>query len=138
MSLGIKSFAAECWCQKLFREFTIVNLIVNLTVNLVVNTLSSKRFDAKRHDVILAKALDGIWLVGHACAVLCWGTRRRRQSGINLGAQMSLCINLGAQNLGPNFRSASMIFINSIFKNHISELQISRHLSPQPSGRRKT
>ena len=30
-----------------------------------------KRLDAKRHYVILAKALDGIWPVGHACAVLC-------------------------------------------------------------------
>ena len=49
----------------------VVNLIVNLIVNLVVNTLSSKRLDAKRHYVILAKALDGIWPVGHACAVLC-------------------------------------------------------------------
>ena len=38
----------------------IVNLIVNLVVNLVVNLI-----------VILAKALDGIWPVGHACAVLC-------------------------------------------------------------------
>ena len=28
----------------------------------------------KRHYVIAAKALDGIWPVGHACAVLCWGT----------------------------------------------------------------
>ena len=37
-----------------------------------------------------------------------------------------------------HFRSNSMIFINLIFKNHISELQISGHLSPQPSGRRKT
>ena len=27
--------------------------------------------DAKRHYVIRAKALDGIWPVGHACAVLC-------------------------------------------------------------------
>ena len=26
------------------------------------------------HYVILARALDGIWPVGHACAVLCWGT----------------------------------------------------------------
>ena len=26
------------------------------------------RLDAKRHYVILAKALDGIWPVGHACA----------------------------------------------------------------------
>ena len=33
--------------------------------------LSSKRLDAERHYVILAKALDGIWPVGHACAVLC-------------------------------------------------------------------
>ena len=49
----------------------VVNRVVNLVVNLVVNTLSSKRLDAKRHYVILAKALDGIWPVGHACAVLC-------------------------------------------------------------------
>ena len=34
--------------------------ILNLVVNLVANTLSSKRLDAKRHYVILAKALDGI------------------------------------------------------------------------------
>ena len=34
-----------------------------------VNTLSSKRLDAKRHYVIWAKALDGIWSVAHACAV---------------------------------------------------------------------
>ena len=40
-------------------------------VNLIVNTFSSKRLDAKRHYVILAKTLDGIWPVGHACAVLC-------------------------------------------------------------------
>ena len=40
-------------------------------VNLVVNTLSSRRLDAKRHYVIGAKALDGIWPVVHACAVLC-------------------------------------------------------------------
>ena len=46
----------------------IVNLIVNLIANLVVNTLSSKRLDAY---VILAKAMDGIWPVGRACAVLC-------------------------------------------------------------------
>ena len=36
------------------------------------------------------------------------------------------------------FRSNSMIFINWIFKKHISELQISGHLPPQSSGRRKT
>ena len=36
--------------------------------------LSSRRLDAKRHYVIWAKALDGIWPVGHACAVLCRGT----------------------------------------------------------------
>ena len=47
------------------------NPVVNLIVNLVVNTLSSKRLDAKRHYVILAKALDGVWPVGHACEVLC-------------------------------------------------------------------
>ena len=34
----------------------------------------SGRFDAKGHYVIVAKPLDGIWPVGHACAVLCWGT----------------------------------------------------------------
>ena len=38
--------------------------------------LSSRRLDAKRHYVIWAKALDGIWPASHACAVLCWGTRR--------------------------------------------------------------
>ena len=38
-------------------------------VNLVVNILSSKRLDAKKHYVISAKALDGIWPGGHACAV---------------------------------------------------------------------
>ena len=37
-----------------------------------------------------------------------------------------------------HFRSNSMIFINLIFNNYICELQISGHLSPQPSGRRKT
>ena len=30
------------------------------------------RFDAKRLYVMWAKALNGIWSVGHACAVLCW------------------------------------------------------------------
>ena len=39
-----------------------------------------RRLDAKRHYVILAKALDGIWPVSHACVVLCSGTRRRRAS----------------------------------------------------------
>ena len=43
-----------------------MNLAMNLIVNLVMNSLSSKRLDAKRHYVILAKALDGIWPVGHA------------------------------------------------------------------------
>ena len=40
------------------------------------NPQEGGRLDAKRHYVILAKALDGIWPVGHAyaCAVLCWGT----------------------------------------------------------------
>ena len=32
---------------------------MNLVVNLVMSTLRSKRLDAKRHYVILAKALDG-------------------------------------------------------------------------------
>ena len=32
------------------------------------------RLDAKKHYVIRAKALDGTWPVGHASAVLCWGT----------------------------------------------------------------
>ena len=39
---------------------------------------------------------------------------------------------------GPSQEKKSMSFINLIFKNHISELQISGHLSPQPSGKRKT
>ena len=37
----------------------IVDIIV-LVVNLVMNTLSSKRLDAKRHYVILAKALSAV------------------------------------------------------------------------------
>ena len=37
-----------------------------------------------------------------------------------------------------HFRSKSMISGNLIFKNYISELQTSVHLSPQPSGKRKT
>ena len=38
------------------------------------NPQEGGRLVAKRHYVILAKALDGIWLVCYACAVLCWGT----------------------------------------------------------------
>ena len=37
----------------------------------VLHRQEGGRLDAKRHYVILAKALDGIWPVGHACAVLC-------------------------------------------------------------------
>ena len=37
-----------------------------------------------------------------------------------------------------HFRSNSMIFINWIFKNFISKLQISGKMDAQPSGRRKT
>jgi len=37
----------------------------------MLNPQEGRRLDAKRHYVILAKALDGIWPVGHACAVLC-------------------------------------------------------------------
>ena len=37
----------------------------------MLNPQEGGRLDAKRHYVILAKALDGIWPVGHACAVLC-------------------------------------------------------------------
>ena len=49
------------------------------------------------------------------------------------------CLNMiSYRAIGIHFRSNCMIFINSIFKNHISELQISGHLSPQPSGRQKT
>ena len=40
----------------------------------MLNPQEGGRLEAKRHYVILAKALDGIWPVGHACAVLCWGT----------------------------------------------------------------
>ena len=36
----------------------------------MLNPQEGGRLDAKRHYVILAKALDGIWPVGHACAVL--------------------------------------------------------------------
>ena len=39
----------------------------------MLNPQEGGRLDAKRHYVILAEALDGIWPVGHACAVLCWG-----------------------------------------------------------------
>ena len=42
----------------------------------MLNLPEGERLDARRHQVILAKALDGIWPIGHACAVLCWGTRR--------------------------------------------------------------
>ena len=36
----------------------------------MLNPQEGRRFDAKRHYVILAKALDGIWPVGHASTVL--------------------------------------------------------------------
>ena len=36
----------------------------------MLNPQEGGRLDAKRHYVILAKALDGIWPVGHACGVL--------------------------------------------------------------------
>ena len=39
----------------------------------IVNTLR-KAEDLMPRD-IRSSALDGIWPVGHACAVLCWGTR---------------------------------------------------------------
>ena len=35
----------------------------------MLNPEEGGRLDAKRHYVILAKALDGIWPVVHACAV---------------------------------------------------------------------
>ena len=37
----------------------------------MLNSQESGRLDAKRHYIILAKALDGIWPVGHGCVVLC-------------------------------------------------------------------
>ena len=40
----------------------------------MLNLREGGRLDAKIHKVNIAKALDGIWPVGHACAVLCWGT----------------------------------------------------------------
>ena len=40
----------------------------------MLNPQEGGRLDAKRHYVILAKALDGIWPIGHAYAVLCCGT----------------------------------------------------------------
>ena len=46
----------------------------------MLNPQEGQRLDAKRREVILAKALDGIWSVGHACAVLCWSTRRHRRA----------------------------------------------------------
>ena len=41
-----------------------------LDLGWVLHPQEGRRLDAKRHYVILAKALDGIWPVGHACAVL--------------------------------------------------------------------
>ena len=35
----------------------------------MLNPQEVGRLDAKRRSVIIAKALDGIWPVGHACAV---------------------------------------------------------------------
>ena len=40
----------------------------------MLNPQEGARLDAKRHHVILAMALDGIWPVGHCCAVLCSDT----------------------------------------------------------------
>ena len=37
----------------------------------MLNPQKGGTLDAKRHYGILAKALDGIWPVVHACAVLC-------------------------------------------------------------------
>ena len=37
----------------------------------MLNPEEGGRLDARRHYVILAKALDGIWTVGHACAMPC-------------------------------------------------------------------
>ena len=36
----------------------------------MLNPQEGGRLDAKRQEVILAKALDGIWPVGHACAAV--------------------------------------------------------------------
>ena len=36
------------------------------------------RLDAKRHYVILAKALDAIWPIGHACAACAEAGQQRR------------------------------------------------------------
>ena len=67
----------------------VVKLIVNLIVNLVVNTLSCKRRDAKRHYVILAKALDGMWPVGHACAA---GASAQHCTGMTNWPNTILCL----------------------------------------------
>ena len=45
----------------------------------MLNPQEGGRLDAERYYVIFAKALDGIFPVGHACAVLCWGTAAAAQ-----------------------------------------------------------
>ena len=37
----------------------------------MLNPREGGRLDAKRHYVILAKALDGVWPVGHVAVALC-------------------------------------------------------------------
>ena len=41
----------------------------------MLNPQEGGRLDAKRHYVMLAKALDGIWPVSHACALRHGGGR---------------------------------------------------------------
>ena len=56
--------------SSMFTNFEFKNYISELK-KWMLNPQEGGRLDAKRHYVILAKALDGIWSVGHACAVLC-------------------------------------------------------------------
>ena len=65
--------------------------------------------------------------------------------GVRSGLEMILShrapssLNMSSyQAIWTHVRSKSMIVINLIFKNDISELQISGKMDAQPSGRRKT
>ena len=77
-SLNMSSYRA-IWTHFRQNSMIFINLIFkNYLSELQIsgylpNPQEGGRLDAKRHHVIVAKALDGIWPVDHGCAVLPWG-----------------------------------------------------------------
>ena len=76
-----------------------------------------------------------LWIFGYSVAL--FGVRRGFEMILSHRVPSSLNMS-SCRAIWTHFRPNLIILINFIFNNYISELQISRQMDAQPSGRRKT